>query len=163
MSQRYGIITSMKLNKSRPKSQKQIIGKSADKWMEDLWEKLADKIAKTESPKEVRNILENLVSKDEKKMILRRLAILALVTAGKSYQEIGEILWTSSQTISTLKKNALSLIGNYQSYRNFYGGPKKWNVIKTEKTFLEKLFGDLDIMDLLKNPPRPRGIGLKKF
>ncbi|KKU83744.1 MAG: hypothetical protein UY12_C0031G0008, partial [Parcubacteria group bacterium GW2011_GWA2_47_8b] len=48
--------------------------------MEDLWEKLADKIAKTESPKEVRNILENLVSKDEKKMILRRLAILALVT-----------------------------------------------------------------------------------
>ncbi|MEK7192226.1 MAG: Trp family transcriptional regulator, partial [Patescibacteria group bacterium] len=84
---------------------------------------MAEKVAKTKSKNEVKRILENLISEDEKKMMLRRLAILALVQAGKSYQEIGEILWVSPQTISTVKKNSLGLMSNYKSYRNFYGGP----------------------------------------
>ncbi len=151
----------MKSDKSRPKQQKQLIGRSADEWAESLWEKLVGKITEINSKNEIKAILESLISKDEKKMMLRRLAILALINEGKSYQEIGEILWVSSQTISTVKKNSLGLIGNYKSYRHFYGGPKEYSVMKTKKDATKHLFDELDILDLLMNPPRPPGIGLK--
>ncbi len=132
-----------------PRETKQLIGKSANEWAESLWEKLTERIAAIKSKNEIKQIMENLITQDEKKMVLRRLAVLALLHEGKSYQEIGEILWVSPQTISTIKKNSTGLIGNYKSYRNFYGGPIKFSDdIKYEEPFW------VQIRDFLETLPQ---------
>lgn len=137
-------------------------GRLADEWSEQLWRKLINEIAKTTDEKETQRILEKLVSESEKKMILKRLAVVALVQSGKSYREIGKILWLSPNTVSTIKKNIFDNHRYYKSYLDFYGGPIKWSSeITTSKTFLEKLFRDIDLWDLITNPPRPKGMGLK--
>ena len=143
----------------------QMIGKSAEHWQKQLWEKLIYKVASAKSPKETKKILENLISDYEKKVILRRLAVTALVGSGKTYQEIGEILWMSPQTISTAKKNLFVSSHNYKSYKYFYGGPIEYSSFsktKNKKSFLEELFGDVDFWDLLTNPPRPPGTGIRR-
>ncbi len=139
-----------------------LMGRAADKWSEQLWDKLVNEISKVGEEKEIKRILEKLISEDEKKMILKRLAVVALIRAGKSYREIGEILWLSPNTVSTIKKNIFGDHKHYKSYLAFYGGPMKWSSgIRMPKTFLEKLFKDIDIKELITNPPRPRGIGIK--
>lgn len=137
-------------------------GLQAEEWSEKLWDAVLENITGSKSKETTKKILERLISEDEKKLILRRIAVGALVQAGKSYSEMSEILWLSPNTISTIKKNIFGNHKNYKSYLKFYGGPMKWSVIKTEKSFMEKLFGDLDIVELFKNPPRPVGTGLKQ-
>lgn len=102
------------------------MGRAAKQWSEKLWNELIAKIAKLNSEKEVKNILEKLITEDEKSMILRRLAVIALIQSGNSYRAIGEILWLSPNTISTMKKNILGGHANYKSYLGFYGGPMKY-------------------------------------
>ncbi len=146
----------------KEKQNNNLRGNSADKWSEQLWAKLLDKISKLNDGQEIRHILEKLISEDEKKMILKRLAVIALLRSGKSYREIGEILWLSPNTVSTIKKNIFGNHKHYKSYLAFYGGPIKLSgEIKESKSFLEELFGDIDLWNLIANPPRPRGIGLK--
>lgn len=139
-------------------------GKVAEEWMEELWNRLLNKLLLAKSKKHLQGLLEKLISEEEKKTILRRIAVMTLVRAGKSYREIGEILWIAHPTISTIKKNFFSNHKNYKSYLAFYGGPRKyssWN-IKIKKSLWEELFGDVDLWELLKNPPRPPGIGLRQ-
>ncbi|GEM_PF-725583 len=140
-------------------------GRAAELWMESLWQEVVNKVSKETSKEKVGQILEKLISESEKKTILKRLGVLALVRSGKSYKEISEILWLSPNTISTIKKNVFSAGKNYKSYLAFYGGPRQYGgavgKIKIEKSFTEGLFGDIDLWDLLTNPPRPPGIGLR--
>lgn len=151
----------MKKNEKENKN-RVLHGREAEKWMNELWEELLNKLADTGAKSEIRKILESLISNYEKKVILKRLAIIASVRMGKSYQEISEMLWLSPNTISAIKKNIIrSNKENYQSYRRFYGGSRKYSEkIRVPKSFLKELFGDLDIWDVLTNPPRPKGIGL---
>ena len=152
----------MNMKNINNKSQKTLRGLEAEKWMEELWGKLLDKISKMNSKSGIKKILEKLISKNEKKMILRRLGVLALVRSGMSYHEIGETLWISHATISTIKKNVFNTAANYKSYKDFYGGPRRYSGdIKISKSFWDDLFWGVDLWDLLKNPPRPPGIGLK--
>jgi len=104
---------------------------------------------------------------DEKKRIANRVAVLALVRGGKSYRKIGEILWTSPVTVSTIKKNYWDQSGHY---KNRLAVPKRkrqkesWTnpeLIKSTKSSLEDFLKDVDLWELIKNPPRPPGIGLK--
>ncbi|TSC88888.1 MAG: hypothetical protein G01um10143_785 [Parcubacteria group bacterium Gr01-1014_3] len=137
---------------------KKLIGKSAEDWTEKLWLKLIEKVSQTNNEEATRKLIEHLLSADEKKMIAKRLGVIALIKSDKSYKEISEILWLSPNTISTIKKNILGNDGNYKSYRKFYGGPKKWSAdIKYEKPFWED-FNLLEFIDDLL--PRYRGIGL---
>lgn len=144
-----------------------MMGKEAEVWQERLWGKLMAKIASINSQPETKKILENLISDHEKKTILRRLAVKALIQSGKTYQEIAEILWVSPQTISITKKNVLNNLNSYKSYKRFYGGPIKYSglgEVKMKKSFLEKLeelLEGVDLWDIITNPPRPPGIGLK--
>lgn len=153
----------MKNNKFRDSNgREKMIGRAAEEWQGQLWEKLVGKISAAKSREETKKIMESLVSDYEKKVILRRLAVIALVRSGKSYREIGEILWTSPQTISTIKKNSIGIPSNYRSYKNFYGGPIKYSDgIKIQKSFLDELLSEVDIWELLTNPPRPTGMGFK--
>jgi len=129
--------------------------------MEDLWNELINKITASNSKKEVKKILEGLVSDYEKKIILRRLGVLAFARSGKSYRETSEALWLSPNTISTIRKNILSNKNSYKSYRKFYGGPRMYSgATRIPKSFWEE-FLDVDLWDLIKNPPRPPGTGIK--
>ncbi len=131
------------------KNVKQKLGLSAEKWTEELWSRVIEKLAKTSSPEEIRKILENLMSEYERKMILKRLAVIAMVRSGKSYSQISEVLWLAPNTISTIKKNILGQSGNYKSYRKFYGGPKKWSgEIKHEDPFWTQ------VLDFLETVPK---------
>ena len=146
----------MKINK-KPK---QIMGKEADQWMENLWDDLLNKIVASNSKDKVRKILESLLSEDERKMILRRLGVITFAKMGKSYREISEALWLSPNTISTIRKNIID--GKiYKSYRKFYGGRKIYSSgPRIRKSLWEEMLSDIDIWDLLLNPPRPVGMGL---
>lgn len=135
------------------KQNKKLIGRSANEWSEQLWDALINKISNLKDRQEIKGILEKLVSEDEKKMILKRLAVIALLRSGKSYREIGEILWLSPNTVSTIKKNMIGGSKHYKSYLAFYGGPTKWSgPIKTPTPFLEEIFKEVDIWELLTNP-----------
>src|SRR3989344_446783 len=106
---------------NRSKSKKFLMGKLAEEWQEILWSGFVDKMSKIKSSKELQGILESLLSEDEKKMMLRRLATAVLVREGKSYKEIGRILWISPATISAIKKNLLSKNGHHKSHSAIYG------------------------------------------
>lgn len=136
----------------------QLRGIGADQWMEALWDELLNKLSNTKSKKELKRAFESLISKHEKKAILRRLAVNALVRQGKSYKKIGEILWISPQTISAIRKNSFSFAAAYKSYRSFPRKSRWSRSIKTSKNEKPKI----DLWDLLLNPPRPIGTGLMR-
>ena len=92
-----------------------------------LVEKFLETLEKANSPKKISNFLNNLLSDKEKINISRRLAVIALLKEGKTYREIGEILWISPGTISVIKKTLLNY-KNYRSKHSFYGK----DVIRTE-------------------------------
>ena len=68
------------------KQNRELMGRSANKWSEQLWGKLLDGILKLNNGREAKRIFEKLVSEDEKKMIIKRLAAITLIRAGKSYR-----------------------------------------------------------------------------
>lgn len=138
-----------------------LIGKSAEDWTEGLWLELIEKVGEAKDKNSVRRLIEHLLSNDEKKMVAKRIGVMALLREGKSYKEISEILWLSPNTISTIKKNMLDSKENYKSYRKFYKGPRKYSgQIRIPKTFWGSLLGNVDLWDILMHPPRPSGIGI---
>ena len=137
--------------------------KHRTEWQEFLWDQFLEGISKAKSKKKIKEMLDNTLSKHEKRLITQRIAALALFQEGKSYKEIGEILWLSSATISALKKNVFGNGGDYKSQRSL-GYHASWsrNTIPFEKkSWLDELFGNIDLWELIKNPPRPSGTGIK--
>ena len=155
MWKQWGIMIFMRIHdKGNGKLSGRIMGKSADVWMADLWEKFLDKLSSTKSRKDLKKILEKIISRDEKKMISKRIAVMALLKLGKSYREISRILWIAHHTVSAIKKNFFSDANNYKSYREFYDGPKKWSTAAMpEKAFLDRILED-NIFDFLIHPPK---------
>jgi uncharacterized protein YerC len=92
-----------------------LIGQSADRWAERVWDEFLEKIVKSRTKTEAKKLLGKIISEYEKEDIIRRLAILALIRQGYSYKKIGEILWVSPQTISGIKK---SIMGGEEFYRS---------------------------------------------
>lgn len=91
---------------------------SRKEWEENIWHEFLRSIEKTRSGKDVAILLNNLLSANEKKLIVKRLSASALISAGKTYKEIGEILWISPSTISALKKS-IRKNASYQSSRHY--------------------------------------------
>ncbi len=61
------------------------------------------------------DFLVSLITSYERHNFVLRAAVMDRIRSGKSYRQIGEELWLSSQTISVIKK-AINSDG-YQSYR----------------------------------------------
>jgi len=93
--------------------------KSRKEWENYLIERFLEIIKKIDSPKEIAIFLNKLLSNEEKNIISRRLAAIALLKEGKTYKEISEILWISPATISAIKKSILNS-KNYRSNYEFY-------------------------------------------
>ena len=87
-----------------------------------FWLKFCENIGKS-SPEMTVKILNSLLSVDEKGMIAKRLAAVKLIRLGKSYKEIGKILWMSPSTVSAIKKS-MSNTTSYQS-GDFYASQTK--------------------------------------
>ncbi|MEK7192074.1 MAG: Trp family transcriptional regulator [Patescibacteria group bacterium] len=151
-----------KNDKDERVSADQLRGKDAEQWMEVLWDELLTKVSNMKSKKELKRTLESLMSEHEKRTILRRLAVNALVRLGKSYKKIGEIIWVSPQTISAIRKNSFDMTVAYKSYRASPRKSKYGGSIRIEQggSFLD-IFKGVDLWELLTNPPRPTGTGLK--
>ena len=131
-----------------------------EKWSQQLWVELAAKISKLNSRNDVQDILDKLISEDEKATMLRRLATIALIQSGKSYTEIGKMLWLSPNTISTIKKNLLGKHKNYKSYLAFYGGPTKWSSLRAEpeKSYSDAFLELIAVVGKIFEPFMDRGI-----
>lgn len=132
-------------------------------WKDFLWNQFLETIAGAKNKKAISETLDVLFSEYEKSIITKRLAALALIRTGVGSREIGRILWMSHPTISALRKTFFGNSRVYKSQRSFKT-PKDIKPAKPmiKKPWLSELFTDIDIMELLKNPPRPTGTGLKR-
>ncbi|MDP3948705.1 MAG: Trp family transcriptional regulator [bacterium] len=81
---------------------------------ENIWRKFLENVENAGHKHETAKFLDSILTANEKKLISKRLAALALIKSEKSYREIGRILWISPSTVSGLKK---SIRGIYQSNR----------------------------------------------
>ncbi len=137
-------------------------GKHRTEWRDFLWSRFLEKLTKTRTIKDASEIMNSLFSEYEKKVVTKRLAALALIKSGRGVREIGRVLWMSTSTINALKKSLFSGQKIYQSQRSFKTVKKITpSRILIKKSWLEELMKDVDLWELLKNPPRPTGMGLK--
>lgn len=83
---------------------------------QQIWDSVIKKISEAGDEKAIERILNGILTNQEKESIARRLAVLSLSQKGWSYQKIGELLWVSPVTISTIKKSAMGKDG----YRSYY-------------------------------------------
>ena len=121
-------------------------------WQSFLWDRFLEK-----SPESA----DSLFSKYEKGVVAKRLAALALIRKGVGSREIGRTLWMSQATISALKKSFFSNSGDYKSQRSLKASKWKNSIPKPpDNSWLDGLFKDIDILELLKNPPRPASLGV---
>ncbi|OGY63592.1 MAG: hypothetical protein A3I24_01460 [Candidatus Harrisonbacteria bacterium RIFCSPLOWO2_02_FULL_41_13b] len=98
------------------------MGRQAEKWQEQLWKKLLYRLSQTRSKEAVEYILTKLLSNHEKRILLKRLAVMTLIKSRRSYREISEILWLSPNTVSMIKKNFFDSTLQHVSY---YASRKK--------------------------------------
>jgi len=121
-------------------------------WQDFIWKLFLEKISGNASKKETAEMLGSVISNYEKQMIVRRIAALALINEGKSYKEIGRILWLSPRTISTLKKNLSSQSLVYKSSRRFKSFSREKVVIPIkQKSFIHSIFSDPEFIHFIKN------------
>lgn len=79
--------------------------KSRAEWERALWR---DFLRKAGFHKKAKALLNSILTENEKKLIIKRLVAVSLLRKGKTYREIGEILWLSPSTISSIKKGLKS-------------------------------------------------------
>jgi len=123
--------------------------KHRTKWQTAVWDEITNHLTAAKSKKDFKQILSKLLSSNEKRAIINRVAVLALVKAGKSYSEIGNILWTSPVTISTIKKNFLDQSEHYKSRRLMSGKKKRGGGkidIKKSSPFWEELLETVEVL-----------------
>lgn len=99
---------------------------SKNEWIDYVWAKLLKDVKN----RNLRNILNFLLSRHEKKIIVNRLAALILIREGKTYQKIGEELWLSPTTIRSLKR---ILENNFNKEYQSYNGLRRSKDIEDKK------------------------------
>jgi len=77
---------------------------SREEWETACWRKIL----------ESKELLPLLITSHERRDLVRRAAAMDMLISGKSYQEIGNELWVSPQTISVIKKAM-----NENAYRSY--------------------------------------------
>jgi Trp operon repressor len=78
---------------------------SRKEWEAAIWKKLLAQIHNEPSADAVGGTLHILTNPSERHYIVMRAAVMACLKHGMSYRQIGDELWTSPQTISTIKKS----------------------------------------------------------
>lgn len=73
--------------------------KSRKEWEKFIWGKFLKSIKDIDSNKGLGKLLDSVLSENEKRLIIKRMVAISLIRQGKTYKEIGEILWISPETI----------------------------------------------------------------
>ncbi|MFH1162338.1 MAG: Trp family transcriptional regulator [Candidatus Jorgensenbacteria bacterium] len=98
------------------------------------WKQFIEDLARTSLVKNIEQSLVALTTAHERAQIVKRVAALELLQQGKSYNEIGRILWLSPTTISALRKSARGGAGYVSSYRWAKTAPKvKWTSLHSSR------------------------------
>jgi DNA-binding CsgD family transcriptional regulator len=126
--------------------------KSRKEWESFIWSDFLKKITDGKFPKEARDVFNGLLTENEKRLIIKRLTALAMIKSGKSYKDIGEILWISPSTISALKKSVLKKSG-YKSSREYHGANKN-----KETKHIKGLSKGVDFNELFRFPFPSRAV-----
>lgn len=100
---------------------------SRGEWNDFVWDQIANRLALTKSPLEIKRILEQILGDYEKNLLIKRVIAIALIQEGLSYSEIGKLLWLSPSTISSIKKNLAAQNAGYKSWRKFRHEPKQYS------------------------------------
>ena len=79
--------------------------KSRREWEEHAWEKIVEGLAMAKSSRGIKDSLDLLLTASEKKQMINRATAIFMLKQGKTYREIGEMLWLSPATISAIKKS----------------------------------------------------------
>jgi Trp operon repressor len=79
--------------------------RSRKEWEEHIWEILTQELAQADAAEKIGQILKLLITESEKKLIINRAVAISMIQQGKSYREIGRLLWLSPTTISALNKS----------------------------------------------------------
>ena len=126
--------------------------KSKKEWEEYAWNKFLKKLASLKSDEVLKVVLESVITPKERQIIMKRVAVLDLIVKGKSYREMGNILWISPSTISAIKKD----IGNKTGYRGrkeVLDEPGSDKKISIAAEFIKGFF--MELIDM----PLPRKVG----
>ncbi|PIP30114.1 hypothetical protein COU12_01690 [Candidatus Jorgensenbacteria bacterium CG10_big_fil_rev_8_21_14_0_10_54_38] len=74
------------------------------KWEGLAWQRFLETAEKAGSERKLNLLLDSVLSASEKRLIVRRLAVMALIGQGRTYREIGRRLWLSPSTVSAIKR-----------------------------------------------------------
>jgi len=121
-------------------------------WEARAWAKFLENMKNISSGGEVAKIFDNLLSENEKKIVVRRIVAISMIRAGKSYKEIGRVLWISSRTISVIKKSILN--NDFYKSGRYYNGKSNKERIKRIKSLPSRT-----IFDYWANMPWPTKSG----
>ncbi len=83
-------------------------------WEEAAWHALITYFATLQKPKDIDAMLRILITSHERSLFMRRMTAINRILEKKTYQEIGEELFLTAQTVSTIKKALRS--EHYRSY-----------------------------------------------
>src|SRR3989344_4019267 len=141
---------------------------SRREWEKYIWSILIKEIIKADSIKEIEKVLDLLLTAHEKKQMIKRASAISLLKQGKSYSEIGEVLWLSPTTISAIRKSLRTKEGYVTRYMRNKKPEKKQKPLSKEE--LDQLLFTQWIESLFILPPPPiphprlmRQLGYKSF
>ena len=142
--------------------------KSRREWEANVWSKLIGGFTRISSPQEMEKSLNLLLTSHEKTQMIKRASAISLLKQGKSYREIGELLWLSPTTVNAIRKSLRRKKGYVSDYMHNKKPEKK------QKPLTKKELGQLlftiwaDSLFTLPSPPIPnsrlmRQLGYKSF
>ena len=131
--------------------------KSRKEWEEFIWQKFTERLKNTKTSEQLKEILESVLGSREKNFMIKRLIAIALISQNKTYREIGEIIWLSPNTISSVKKNLFrkSIYSGYKKSDNKFDKNNKKKISKKE--WADAALDLLNLFDRIPLPPMGKG------
>lgn len=128
---------------------------SREEWEEYIWGRFLKSINDVKNEKKLKRILESVISKKEKRLIIKRIIAISLIKNGKTYREIGETLYLSPVTVSALKKSLYAGI-SYAAASEVTPRQDKNKQVSKENFWAELT---IELLDLILSPPFPTTMG----
>ena len=127
--------------------------KSREEWGAHIWKKIVNGLSEVHSAQKIEKLLNMLLTMYEKKQIIKRASTISFLKQGKSYNEIGELLWLSPQTISAIRKSLRAQTGYISNYTRNKKPEKKQKPLTKEE--LDQLLFTQWLESLFVLPPPP--------
>ncbi len=142
--------------------------KSRKEWESHTWSKLIEGFTEIKSPQEMEKSLSLLLTTHEKTQMIKRASAISLLKQGKSYREIGKMLWLSPTTINAIRKSIRAQEGYVSDYMRNKKSEKKQKPISKKE--LDQLIFTSWVESFFTLPPPPiphprlmRQLGYKSF